>query len=237
MIVRCSIATLFALILILIAPISLSIPCVAELGGSVTVHPHQMYQGVETEYLVNYTNLKDVNVEIVKVNVTVDWPGEPSEGFFDPDETHTIFEGSQTIAPGSTFTFSKEVTSGFFGSFTIIIQVEGKAEGDQNYSVETFHDSATFLSKPYPYYWYETATLFILLVLFFFGISMLSFFFALVWWDFEIRRNLEQENLSMLQTFKWFPFLWYRRGRKLRVFLFCLAYSSVLAGIILIAIT
>ena len=234
---RYNVTITIALLLILIVPISLSIPCAAELDGSVTFQPDQIFQGVETEYSVKYTNLKDVNVEIIKVNVTVDWPGQPIEGFSNPDETYTIFEGSQTITPGGNYTFSKKVTSGFWGGFSLIIQVEGEAEGEQNYTVETFHESVTYLTKPYPYYWYEAATLFILLFLFFFGVCIFSLFFGLAWWDFEIKCNLEQENLSLFQEFKWFPFLWYARGHKLRTFLFFLTFSSFLAGIILIVVT
>jgi len=200
----------------------------ASVEGTVDFGPDVTYSGTIEFYLV-FHNTGDRDVVLTYAEAVIDWPFDSFSNMTDPDQTIVFLEGSMTVPAGETVRLEKKVGSGFYGSFQVHITVVGKSVGDAASTTLSFEDYITFEDDPGLF---EPSTVAILTFFIFFGGCMLGFFFGGIFWDFEIRKNMEEEELDGLQYLKWFPHIWWRRGMWLYTLLYYFAISLVFALVI-----
>ena len=120
---------------------------VAGWTAEVSVSTGETYSGVPFTCSVVFWN-NDVETLIVKsVTFTIKWPGgSPGPDWPDPTEHHVIFQGSQSIDPGTSFTFEKRIQSGFGGGFTTETSIVARAIWDSQDSERVFLGSINLRS-------------------------------------------------------------------------------------------
>lgn len=126
--------------------ISLTGTGVAGWRGDVSVKTGETYSGVPFTCSVVFWN-NDVGTLIVKsVTFTIKWPLAPEPGWPDPTEHHIIFQGSQSIDPGTSFTFEKRIQSGLWGGFSTETSIVAGAISYTQDSERVFQGSISLLS-------------------------------------------------------------------------------------------
>jgi DNA-directed RNA polymerase subunit RPC12/RpoP len=107
--------------------------------GEVYVSPESAYQGVPFTCSIEFYYTGGQELIIKSVVFTIKWP-YPSSGpdWPDPTEHHVIFQGNQTLEPGSSHTFEKKITSDLYGSFSTEIRIVARGEWEANDSEQTF---------------------------------------------------------------------------------------------------
>lgn len=197
----------------------------AVLSGEVEFGPGEPFSGETNEFWLTFRNTGDRDIVLTDVLAVIDFP---SVGFFDdqydPDVPIDFLDGELLVPAGEKVTLRRSVRIDLFGGFSVPMTIRGHYAGES--ATNTLETSSwvhcterALFDQREPFG--SAVTMFILI----FGVGMLGFFVRGAYWDYEIRKNLEEEELDALQWYKWFDQLWWRRGHKTWVLLFYAAIA------------
>lgn len=213
------------LLLVLIVPGN----AMAEEDVVLEFGPYEVFSGENNEFTLTFHNNADRSIVLSDAVAVIDWPGTP---FFNdtvnPDLPIDFLDGEVTVPAGGSFKFRESVMINFYGGLSVILTVKGTYSGDS--SLTSFTGSSfvicserQFLDTRAPLT--SAISAFILL----FAIGMLGFFVQGAYWEYEIKKNLEDEDLDEFQQFKWFLHIWWNKGHKIRVVLFFATLALLIA--------
>ncbi len=222
-----------ALLLVLLVPSNVMAEDVADLEFG----PNEVFSHEETEFWLTFHNTADREIALSDAVAVIEWPGEP---WFinqtDPDIVIDFMDGTVTVPAGGSVTFRRSVYVDLSGGFSVDLSAKGKYAGDATSTIITgssfvdcskrqFFDARAPLASAF--------SMFILL----FACGLLGFFVRGAYWGYEIKKNLEDDALDELQYFKWFLFIWWNRGHKVRVIMFFAIIALLFALITYSALT
>lgn len=199
--------------------------------------PDEAFSGEVNKFWLTFHNTADREIVLSDAVAVIEWPGEP---WFinqtDPDMTIDFLDGTVTVPAGGSVTFKRSVQAGFHGGFSVDLTAKGKYSGNESYTMFSGSDFVVFsdrqiLDARAPL---ASASLVFLLI---FMCGMAGFFVRGAYWDYEIKKNLEDKNLDEFQQFKWFLYIWWNRGHKLWVVLFFAGFALLIALMVYAALS
>lgn len=125
-------AAYYACLMMVVLSLTISLTGVGVAGwrGEISGGPSEAYSGVPFTCSITLRNNDVGTLFIRSVTFTIKWPGTPAPDWPDPTEHHVIFQGSQSIDPGTDFTFEKKITSELGGGFNTEISIVARAIWD-----------------------------------------------------------------------------------------------------------
>lgn len=199
----------------------------ADLPVQVTSGPSSAVQGIPFEFSVTVVNFGNSSINIIFVGLTIVWP---DQNFLSTEENHTIFNGTRSILPGTSETFSNRISSESFGSFATIVEIDAqKIDGNvtkQSYQGQIDLQGASSSDTNSSPIWIA-----ILIFLIIFGAMWIGFYYTKWWYKEEIDNALgNYRNPGFIMLLKWYPFYWEDSGKMWLNYLLWSAISLILAG-------
>jgi hypothetical protein len=204
-----------AMLLLIIMPGNLD----ADLSGEVEFGPNEPFSGEVNEFRLTFRNTGDRDIVLTDARAVIDFPSiDFFDDQYDPDVTIDFLDEEVLVPAGEEVTLRRSVRIDLHGGFSVPITVKGHYAGEMVTNILETSSWAhcterQLLDRRDPFG--GAVTMFIFL----FGAGMLGFFVRGAYWDYEIKRNMEEEELDALQWYKWFDQLWWRRGQRTRVLL------------------
>jgi DNA-directed RNA polymerase subunit RPC12/RpoP len=127
----------------LIILISLSSTVVNAWSAGVDYGPTNAYQSKPFKFHVTITNAGSDTLHVNEITLTIYWPDWPFDEP-EPTERHYIFSGDQSIAPGDSRQFEKQITTSFFGSFSSDIKIVARSLNESASSVQVIPTYMSF---------------------------------------------------------------------------------------------
>jgi len=222
-----------ALLLLLIVPGN----ALAEDEVVLEFGPNEVFTHEENEFWLIFHNTADRDIVLSDAVAVIEWPGEPwFPDQTDPDVVIDFLDGTVTVLAGESVSFEKSVNIGLNGGFSVDLTAKGKYSGDPAFTVITGFSYVDCSSRQLLDTRAPLASAFSAFFLIF-TIGMLGFFVRGAYWDYEIKKNLEDENLDDIQYFKWFLHIWWNQGHKLWVVMFYAVFALLIALIAYSALT
>lgn len=191
--------------------------------------PNEVISDEVNEFTFTFHNTADREIVLNDAMAVIDWPGISFfNDTFNPDQPIDFLDDEVTVPAGGSFTFRESVMIKFHGGFQVRLTAAGTYAGDSNMTTlygtsSVFCEERQFLDTRAPLT--SAISVFILL----FVIGMLGFFVQGAYWEYEIKKNLEDKDRDEFQQFKWFLHIWWNEGHKIRVVLFFAALALLIA--------
>ncbi len=199
--------------------------------------PDEVFTHEENDFWLTFHNSADRAIVLTDAVAVIEWPGEPwFVNQTDPDIVIDFLDGAVTVPAGGSLTFKRSVEVGFLGSFSVDLTARGKYAGD---AISTTIVGLSFVDcneRQLLDIRAPLASAFSAFLLIF-TCGMLGFFVRGAYWDYEIKKNLEDEDLDELQRFKWFLYIWWHRGHKIWVVLFFAGFALLIALMVYAALS
>ncbi|MCE5261550.1 MAG: hypothetical protein LLG21_06195 [Euryarchaeota archaeon] len=214
-----------ALLLALMVPAN----AIAADEAALEFGPNSVYSHEKNEFWLTFHNTAEREIVLSNAVAVIDWPGEP---WFinqtDPDIVIDFLDGMVTVPAGASVTFKRSVEVGLSGGFSVDLTIRGRYAGEETYTMISGSSSVDCTERQLLDGRAPLASA-SFVFLFIFISSMFGFIIQGAFYEYEIKKNLEDENLDEFQQFKWFLHIWWRRGHKIWVVLFFAGFALLIA--------